>query len=350
MRAPDDVSALTEAFAKGDIDKKSVVAIFANTEGNGLVNDFTRALANRALKDALGDADASLVMSGGTEGGLSPHCLVLEVREVDETARAGALAIGCARTHDLPYESLGRLAQVHQVAAGVVAAMADAGIERPDQVHFVQIKCPLLTTDRVVEAEARGSELATRDTMKSMALSRAASSLGVAVALGEILREDLGESAIGRDWSLYSSRASASAGVELMHHEIVVLGVAPNWCGPLTIEHCVMQDAIDIEPVRGALARVGLGSPGQFSATRRGKLVALLAKAEASSTGSLRGYRHTMLNDSDIASTRHARGFVAGALAALVGHAEIYVSGGAEHQGPDGGGPVAVIAHTGGTA
>jgi len=27
-----------------------------------------------------------------------------------------------------------------------------------------------------------------------------------------------------------------------------------------------------------------------------------------------------------------------------VGHAEIYVSGGAEHQGPDGGGPVALIA------
>jgi len=26
-----------------------------------------------------------------------------------------------------------------------------------------------------------------------------------------------------------------------------------------------------------------------------------------------------------------------------VGHAEIFVSGGAEHQGPDGGGPVAVI-------
>ena len=37
----------------------------------------------------------------------------------------------------------------------------------------------------------------------------------------------------------------------------------------------------------------------------------------------------------------HAAG---AALAGLVGHAEIYVSGGAEHQGPDGGGPVAVIA------
>jgi len=57
----------------------------------------------------------------------------------------------------------------------------------------------------------------------------------------------------------------------------------------------------------------------------------------------LRGRRHTMLNDSDISATRHARAFVAGALGALIGHAEIFVSGGAEHQGPDGGGPVAII-------
>jgi cyanuric acid amidohydrolase len=71
--------------------------------------------------------------------------------------------------------------------------------------------------------------------------------------------------------------------------------------------------------------------------------VAVLAKAEPSHNGSLRGFRHTMLDDSDISATRHARAFVCGALAGLVGHAEIYVSGGAEHQGPDGGGPVAVI-------
>ena len=36
------------------------------------------------------------------------------------------------------------------------AAMADAGITDPDDVHFVQIKCPLLTADRVARAEAAG--------------------------------------------------------------------------------------------------------------------------------------------------------------------------------------------------
>jgi cyanuric acid amidohydrolase len=211
-------------------------------------------------------------------------------------------------------------------------------------VHFVQIKCPLLTAERVAEVEARGLTTATRDALKSMALSRAASALGVAVALGEVARERINDALIGRDWSLFSSCASASAGIELVNHEIVVLGAADHWTGPLRIEHCVMRDAIDVEPVRSGLSALGFSAPGQLPPHERARLVVLLAKAEASSTGEVRGFRHTMLDDSDVSSTRHARAFVAGALAALVGHTEFYVSGGAEHQGPDGGGPVAMIA------
>jgi cyanuric acid amidohydrolase len=123
--------------------------------------------------------------------------------------------------------------------------------------------------------------------------------------------------------------------------------MSPRWSGTLAIDHAVMTDAIDIEPVREALGRLGLASGGQLAEAARQRLVAVLAKAEASHDGRLRGHRHTMLDDSDISSTRHARAFVCGALAGLVGHAEIYVSGGAEHQGPDGGGPVALIAERG---
>jgi cyanuric acid amidohydrolase len=32
-------------------------------------------------------------------------------------------------------------------------------------------------------------------------------------------------------------------------------------------------------------------------------------------------------------------------LAGVIGRTDLFVSGGAEHQGPEGGGPVAVIAH-----
>ncbi|MCZ8183824.1 MAG: ring-opening amidohydrolase [Beijerinckiaceae bacterium] len=352
VAGPDDTAPLVNAIAAGLVDPAAIVGIVGKTEGNGCVNDFTRAFAVAALKAALGQhlpADAvdriTMVMSGGTEGALSPHLLVFERVEAPESVPAGpALAIGAAHTRALLPEEIGTPAQIRAVAEGVAAAMADAGIDRVEDVHFVQIKCPLLTADRVADAAARGARTATRDTLKSMGLSRAASALGVALALGEIPADRLVEGVIGTDPALWSGRASTSAGIELMNHEILVLGMSAGWAGDLVIDHAVMADQIDIEPVRAGLKRLGFTADGQLPAAERGRLVALLAKAEAGQTGRLRGARHTMLDDSDISATRHARAFVAGALAGLVGHAEIFVSGGAEHQGPDGGGPVALIA------
>ena len=350
--APDDVSGIEEAIAAGRLDPKGVVAVLGKTEGNGLVNDFARGYASLALsllfQRHLPKEQADkicLVMSGGTEGGMAPHWTVFE-RAEGEGVAGPALAIGRAHTATLPPEHLGRRAQIDSVAEGVRAAMADAGIGAPGDVHFVQVKCPLLTVARTAEADARGAAVATRDTLKSMGLSRAASALGVAVALGEIEASQMTDADIGTRFDLYSGRASCSAGVELLGHEVVVFGMSRGWSGPLAIDHAVMQDAIDIEPVRSALGRLGLAAPGQLPRAERERLVAVLAKAEASHDGRLRGHRHTMLDDSDISSTRHARAFVCGALAGLIGHAEIYVSGGAEHQGPDGGGPVALIAVT----
>lgn len=337
MAGPDDVSLLTGGIARGAIDPAAVVAIIGKTEGNGCVNDFTRAFAVRALHDALPGVQPSIVMSGGTEGALSPHMLVLEA--VAGSGTGPALAVGTARTPDLRPEDLGGMVQVRMVADGVLAAMAAAGISSADDVHFVQIKCPLLTAARIA-----GRDVATRDTLKSMGLSRGASALGVALALGEVTEADLVGVRIGQDLALWSGRASTSAGIELTDHEIVVLGMSADWCGDLVIDHAVMMDQIDVVAVRDCLDRLGFSGGVQVPEGEHGRLVALLAKAEAGSSGQLRGLRHTMLDDSDISSTRHARGFVGGVLAGLVGHAEIYVSGGAEHQGPDGGGPVAVIA------
>lgn len=349
--APNDISGIVALIGEGRIDPKGIVAILGKTEGNGNVNDFTRGYATLALtlmlEKHLGERakDVCLVMSGGTEGAMAPHWTVFERQETaqQDDGKGPALAIGRAHTPLLKPEQMGRMAQVHQVAEGVRAAMADAGIGDPAHVHFVQIKCPLLTAQRITDAESRGETVATRDTLKSMGLSRGASALGAAVALGEIARDRLSDAAIGVDTALWSGRASASAGIELMNHEIVVLGMSAAWSGPLSIDHAVMCDGIDIEPVRGAFHRLGFAAAGQLAPSERERLVAVLAKAEATHDGLLRGHRHTMLDDSDISSTRHARAFVAGALGGLIGHAEIYVSGGAEHQGPDGGGPVALI-------
>jgi cyanuric acid amidohydrolase len=356
---PQDTAPLAAAIAAGEVDPATIIGIVGKTEGNGCVNDFTRGYASQTLKwllaEKLGcnpgevERRVALVMSGGTEGGLSPHILVLS-RENDGEApppAAKRLAIGVSFTRDFLPEEIGRQAQIDATVEAVKAALADAGIASPADAHFLQIKCPLLTRERVLQAQRRGATVATDDTYHSMALSRGASALGVAVALGELPASRATEQAICQDWSLHSTTASTSAGVELMRNEIVVLGNAAGWGGDLFIDHDVMADAIDTAAPRRALARLGLRAEGQLDAGQRERVVAVLAKAEAAPSGEIRGRRHTMLDDSDIHSTRHARALVGGVLAGVFGDTLLYVSGGAEHQGPAGGGPVAVIARIG---
>ncbi|WP_439596362.1 ring-opening amidohydrolase [Falsiroseomonas sp.] len=354
-RHPGDAGAVAALFDSGTLDPRQVVAILGKTEGNGCVNDFTRAYAVEALchmlapRLALSAAQVAervaMVMSGGTEGGLSPHFLVFAVGEAEVAAPAGALALGTAFTRDFAAEELGRMPQVQATAAAVREAMAQAGISDIADVHYVQVKCPLLTSERIAAARARGATVATEDTYHSMGLSRGASALGVALALGEVAEAALSDSVIGQDWSLFSGRASCSAGVELLRNEIVVMGQSTAWGGPLRIAHAVMPDAIALPAVHAALRGAGLDpAGGQINAADAARLIAVLAKAEPSSTGTIRGRRHIMWDDSDINATRHARALVGGVIAAAVGRTDLFVSGGAEHQGPDGGGPVAVIA------
>ncbi|MEL7149563.1 MAG: ring-opening amidohydrolase [Pseudomonadota bacterium] len=331
--APDDVSGLDHLIQTGALDPKRLVAVLGKTEGNGCVNDFTRAFAVSALKQRLGDVGdgVTMVMSGGTEGGLAPHLVTFEVLE--DTGTGPSMAVGASMTRDLAPHEIGTFAQVDCVADVVRATIKRADIASAEDVHFVQIKCPLLTSDRIPSAEQPTS---TRDTLKSMGLSRGASALGIALALDEIDAATAERALVESDMNVWSSRASTSAGVELMGHEILVLGMSDAWTGPLVVDHAVMKDAIDTASVRAAMERLHIGS-GHV-------LKALFAKAEASTNGHIRGARHTMLNDSDISSTRHARAMVGGTLGGLVGRTDLFISGGAEHQGPDGGGPVALIA------
>lgn len=350
MTGPEDVSSIEQAITDGDIEPDKIVAILGKTEGNGCVNDFTRGYAVQSLSKLLDRYLAQthistipMIMSGGTEGGLSPHWIVLQ--ENDETelisankhAHGSALAFSSAVTRELSPREVGRVAQTILVRDAVHKAMREAGIEKTSDVHFVQIKCPLMTAER---ARTVNGDVATSNTLYSMGLSRGASALGVAIALGEVELGRVTDQSIGTDLSLWSACASCSAGIELMHCEVVVMGQSESWTGPFRIAHCVMQDAIDAPAIVNLLDAAFDGTRLQQSSD---KVHAVLAKAEAAKSGAIRGCRHTMLEDSDISSTRHARGFVGGLLAGLTGHTELFVSGGAEHQGPDGGGPVAIV-------
>ena len=349
---PGDLRGVQALIDEGALVAADIVAVIGKTEGNGCVNDHTRDFAATSWCHFLsphlqcGPATVAervaLVMSGGTEGVLSPHFTVFARRWVEAAVhRDKRLVVGIAHTRDFLPEEIGRAAQIEATAAATLAAMADAGITERADVHFVQVKCPLLTAAKVQAALARGTEPATHDAYESMGFSRGASALGVAVALGEVPAEAAGNTAVLSDWSLFSARASASAGIELEHNVVIVLGEAAGAASRFRIGHTVMRDAVDAASVRRMLRdHFGLDPDGPGLQQH---LVNLLAKAEASPDGRVRGERHTMLNDSDINATRHARAAVGGVLASVVGHTALYVSGGAEHQGPAGGGPVAAL-------
>ena len=357
ISGPEDVSGLASLFDKGLLAPEEVVAILGKTEGNGCVNDFTRGYSTFAFKVLLAEGmgisrgevakRVAFIMSGGTEGVISPHITVFARKQTKAAAPTPAgkrLSIGIAHSQAFRPEDIGRMPQVNGVAEAVKVAIKDAGIFAPEDVHFVQIKCPLLTSERISEATGRGKQLATHDTYESMGYSRGASALGVAVALGQVKASDITDAKICADWSLYSSVASTSAGIELMNCEIVVMGNVAGSNSDFVVSHSVMKDAIDSEGVREALIAAGIPVNGIVSASDAERIVNVFAKAEADPTGYIRQARHTMLNDSDVNHSRMARAVVGGVVASVVGHPMIYVSGGAEHQGPSGGGPIAVIA------
>ena len=318
MAHPADWGDLERLIADAKLQPQDIVAVFGKTEGNGCVNDFTRAYASQTLAtyltgtcDIPSDQLPVIVMSGGTEGALSPHATIFTRRPAEGAASGdGALMVASGHTAALPPEHLGRVEQVEMVAAMVRQLIDEAAIPA-DRVAFVQVKCPLLTAARVLEARGRGESVTTTDAYKSMALSRAASALGVAVALGEISIDQIDDTAIGRDWSLYSSVASVSSGIELTNHEICVLGTSPIATGPLRIGSAVMAHPLDQAALTRALTNTNSGDSDPLT-----RLVQLFAKAEAPPDGTILGSRHTMLDDSDIQHSRMARAVVGAVLAA----------------------------------
>jgi cyanuric acid amidohydrolase len=244
----------------------------------------------------------------------------------------------------VPPEEIGRAAHARHVADAVRKAMAHARIAQPDDVHFVQVKCPCVTSARAETARAAGKTVASADPNRSMALARAAGAFGVSLALGEIGPSDISDDALLKNFDVQSDRASISSGVEVEANEVIVLGNSPHWSGDLQIAHRPMSDALDIGAVVQVLADLEIAATPQVASHDRNRVQAVFVKCEPDRRGHIRGQRHTMLDDTDINAQRHIRGAVGGLVAGVLGDTRIFVSGGAEHQGPDGGGLIAAIA------
>ena len=103
-----------------------------------------------------------------------------------------------------------------------------------------------------------------------------------------------------------------------------------------------MSDALDAPSILQMIERENLATAhGQLTPQAQARVRAVLAKADPSP--SVRGHRTTMCSDSDINATRHSRATIGGLIGGIFGTGRLYVSGGAEHQGPAGGGPVCII-------
>ena len=354
MSNPADVSGLRTLIDKGVIDPTKIVASIGKTEGNGGANDFTRALATTSFATLLGtvlgeSADevaqrVAFVWSGGCEGVLSPHATFITREDSAAPARAGEtrLAVAVQRTRDFLPEEVGRMAEVQEVATAVGRALEDLDAA-PTDVHYVQVKGPLLTPAGITDAAARGAAVVTTDPNKSKAYARGATALGVALGLSEVPAAAVNDEVIAQDMSLYSSVASTSAGGELTSCEVIVFANSPSATSEYRIGHGTMRDAIDLDGVRAALRAAGLNFECDPDTAQQERIAAVFAKAEAPVNGSLRGYRTTMLSDADINYERHARAAVGAVIASLTGDPRVFVSGGTEHQTPPGEAPIAAI-------
>lgn len=323
---PADVSRLARYLDAGEFRAEDVVCILGKTEGNGGRNDFTRELAmtafERLFAPRLGVAPEAVQdrvifsLSGGTEGVVTPHVIVF-VRDGARPAARHAterLAIATGHTRAFRPDEIGRMPQIEETARAVRELVASLDVD-PGDVHLVQMKgaIPPGSADR-----------------NDMVWSRAASALGVGLALGEIAAGRLSDDVVCRDWSLSSGVASCSAKPGLERTEILLFANSPWWDGELSIAHGVLQDILDVAGIRAV-------------ADRFAEIVGVFAKSEADPRGAIRGRRHTMLSDDDISDTRYSRCVLSSVLAATLGDTRVYVSTRAEHHGPLGGGPLAII-------
>jgi cyanuric acid amidohydrolase len=348
MAHPEDCSGLARDLAQGVLQPGDIRAVFIKTEGNGLDNDWSRPLALRALAqhlpaavDAAGGAAVGtttppmLVASGGCEGMLTPHMTVIAVAgDVWAGATTSfdgqhALAVGSFLSEPLQATDLGREAHGLMTRQAVERACADAGLATKDVVAG-HVLSPWMGRDLLAAAPA-GSSLVADGAHASKPAIRAAAALGAALALGEITSDEIAWSSSGPSSARRATRVAVTAGDTGGRIQVLVLGHARGWSGPLRVASTQMADMLDVEAIATA---------------RRGKLVAAFFKGDPPAGGLLRGARTTMGADSDIHAFRHFRAAMSGVFGAALGTPRVFIGGGAEFQSQAGGGLLITIYST----
>jgi len=360
MASPSDTSGLQKLADAGKIRPDTLVALVGKTEGTGAHDDWGRVWADVALREwtakfcGIPVADVAkqviFVLSGGCPGVITPHIAAVTREWVDapESSDDKRLVVGRAGSDAIAPEEVGRMGQIRKVAAATHAAMKDAGLTDPHDVHLVMVKVPGLTVASIRDAESRGQSVVSHDLTfgpeGAGSYANDAAALGVAMALGEVPESALSDAVVRRQWELYSEVAMTSSGGEKRHGEVVVFGNSEGSRSPLRIGHAVTRDFIDAEGVRTALRSAGLkfngGLPDEGDLSR---LVHVFAKSVIPGSDQIRGQRITLLDDTDAYQIGKALGGML--VASVTGRTTNYVSGGERnsHQGPPGGNIVAAV-------
>ncbi len=349
--SPSDVSMLRSALDEQRFAIEDIVAVIAQTEGwiesrtLGLLA-MSRELAPRLGLDVDDVSDRIPMMMIGMCGGLmSPHYAVL-LRRPSTRPPGGEprMVVGVADTDAHLPEEIGTLRQVEGVANATASAITDAGIE-PSAVECVEIKCPAMTPARIADARSRGMKLITDSIAVSSARSRGCAALGAAIALGEVDQSDVTDAAICNDWSLFSRRASVSAGGEQTKTRVVVLGNSVDSSSPLRVGGGVMTDALDLDGVLATLVRAGIEDLRlPLTDSQQAAIAHVFVNCGANGVESTRHRRHTMNTDF---LSQHAGSFAKAVghavVASITGDPMILASAGPEHQGPLGANLVAAL-------
>jgi cyanuric acid amidohydrolase len=361
MATPADTSGLQKLADEGRIRPDTLVALVGKTEGTGAHDDWGRVWADVALREwtakflgiPVGDVAKNVifVLSGGCPGVITPHIAAVTREWVDDGSAATddkRLVVGRAGSDAIAPEEVGRMGMIQKVAAATHAAMKDAGLTEPRDVHLVMVKVPGLTVASIRDAEQRGKTVVSHDLTfgpeGAGSYANDAAALGVAMALGEVPEKALSDDVVRRKWELYSEVAMTSSGGEKRHGEVVVFGNAAGARSDLRIGHSVTRDFIDAEGVRSALRVAGIhfvgGLPDEKDLHR---LVHVFAKSVIPGSDQVRGQRITLLDDTDAYQIGKALGGML--IASVTGRTTNYVSGGERnsHQGPPGGNIVAAV-------
>jgi cyanuric acid amidohydrolase len=332
----EDLSALEAALAAAQPAAHDVVAVLAKTQGDGGPKDRSRkkfvAAATRILARHLGIAAGAVaarvafVVSGGIEASAAPHMVVLSRRyALAGKTKRPALAIAHHVSQPIAATMLGDARLIAAAAVSVRAALGEAKLG-PRDTHLVLIKGPA----------GEGAEGISR--------ARAATALGACVALGEFSLAAATRAWRNRDLTRWSARVAVSSAAEFPCFEVVALGHSKAWVGDLRIAHRAMADWVDLPAVVAALGDLSLSARPQLSRNDAKRLVATIAKGGPPADEILRGVPLGLSADPSQPAFRRVRGALAGTIVAATGVPFAFVSGGAEHQGPPGGGLVAFVA------